>query len=69
MPEFKRIDRVDYNVDHARAIGKEKWVASEVQHHFQHLSEGSARNKAMADVYDQLVAPIPTASPAIAKAN
>ena len=63
-----KIDGVSYNIDHAKAIGKEAWLASNISHHFQHIPEAD-RKKAMGAVYDQIVAPLPTGNPAAAKAN
>ncbi len=64
-----KIDGVSYNVDHAKAIGKEAWTSSmELQHHHQHLPE-TDRKKALAAVYDQIVAPLPTPSSKAATNN
>jgi hypothetical protein len=62
--ETKRIDGVSYNVDHAKKIGKDAFVKSNLQTHFQHLT-GEEATAALSQVYDQLVAPIPiTSTPA-----
>ena len=56
-----KIDGVSYNVDHAKKIGKTEFVKSNVRTHFDHLSDEDATAQ-LSKVYDQLVAPIPTAS-------
>lgn len=70
MPKgnFMKIDGVSYNVDHAKKVGKDVFVKSNLKVHFQHLAD-QEQEPALGKVFDQLVAPIPTSpTPAAAQA-
>lgn len=69
MVKSIKIDGVSYNIDHAKAIGKEAFINSkELHHHHQHLPDVD-RKKTLAAAFDQIVAPPPTPAPAVAALN